>query len=148
MHTLFDIFAKGCGWIQTLIIHTYFLESSGLYKYRLNLIIRHLFFLRSERHTFFTLKSHIFSDPLSECCCKIRVFRFQRELNKFLWTLKHPLKNKVCSWRRLFPSHFSCDVMMHIISLSFSNIYELLIVLLFKAWYFLHDCYNLFLECQ
>ena len=84
MHTLFDIFAKGCGWIQTLIIHTYFLESSGLYKYRLNLIIRHLFFLRSERHTFFTLKSHIFSDPLSECCCKIRVFRFQRELNKFL----------------------------------------------------------------
>ena len=84
MHTLFDIFAKGCGWIQTLIIHTYFLESSGLYKYRLNLIIRHLFFLRSERHTFFTLKSHIFFDPLSECCCKIRVFRFQRELNKFL----------------------------------------------------------------
>ena len=32
MHTLFDLFAKGCGRIQTLIIHTYFLESSGLYK--------------------------------------------------------------------------------------------------------------------
>ena len=32
LHTLFDLFAKGCGQIQTLIIHTYFLESSGLYK--------------------------------------------------------------------------------------------------------------------
>ena len=32
MHTLFDLFTKGCVWIQTLIIHTYFLESSGLYK--------------------------------------------------------------------------------------------------------------------
>ena len=124
-YILFDLFAKGC-----------------------DLIIQHLFFLRSERHTFLTLKPHIFFDPLSKCCCKIRVFRFQRELNKFLWTLKHPLKNKVCSCKRLFPSPFSCDMMMHIISLSFSNIYELLIVLLFKAWYFLYDCYNLFLECQ
>ena len=64
MHTLFDIFAKGCGWIQTLIIRTYFLESSGLYKYRLNLIIRHLFFyaLRGIRfllsnHTYFLILS-------------------------------------------------------------------------------------------
>ena len=32
MHTLFDLFAKGCGQIQTLIICTYFLESSGIYK--------------------------------------------------------------------------------------------------------------------
>ena len=32
MHTLFDLFAKGCSRIQTLIIRTYFLESSGLYK--------------------------------------------------------------------------------------------------------------------
>ena len=82
------------------------------------------------------LKPHIFSDLLTKCCCKIRVFRFQRELNKFLWTLKHSLKNKVCLCKRLFPSPFSCDVMMHIICLSFSNIYELLIVLLFKAWHF------------
>ena len=39
MHTLFNLFAKGCVWIQTLIVRTYFLESSNLYKYRLNLII-------------------------------------------------------------------------------------------------------------
>ena len=32
IHTLFDLFEKGCGWIQTLIVCTYFLESSDLYK--------------------------------------------------------------------------------------------------------------------
>ena len=32
MHTLFDLFAKGCDRIQTLIVCTYFLKSSGLYK--------------------------------------------------------------------------------------------------------------------
>ena len=32
MHTLLDLFAKGCGQIQTLIVCTYLLESSGLYK--------------------------------------------------------------------------------------------------------------------
>ena len=32
MHTIFNLFAKGCGRIQTLIVHTYFLKSSGLYK--------------------------------------------------------------------------------------------------------------------
>ena len=32
MHTIFDLFAKGCVQIQTLIVYTYFLESSGLYK--------------------------------------------------------------------------------------------------------------------
>ena len=135
----------------------YFFQHSNLYKERSHLIIQHTFhplerkisfFLRSERHMFLTLKPHIFSDPLSDCCYKIRVFRFQRELNKFLWILKHSLKNKMCSCKRLFPSALSCDVMMLIISLSFSNIYELLIVLLFKAWYFLYDCYNHFLECQ
>jgi len=31
-HTIFDLFAKGCVWIQTLIIRTYFLESYDLYK--------------------------------------------------------------------------------------------------------------------
>ena len=31
-HTLFNIFAKGCVRIQSLIIRTYFLESSSLYK--------------------------------------------------------------------------------------------------------------------
>ena len=43
-HTLFDHFAKGCVWIQTLIVYTYFLEPSDLYKQRLNFIIQHLFF--------------------------------------------------------------------------------------------------------
>ena len=28
-HTLFDLFAKGCVRIQTLIVHTYFLESQA-----------------------------------------------------------------------------------------------------------------------
>ena len=32
MHTLFDLFAKGCVRIQTLIIRAYFVESSGHYK--------------------------------------------------------------------------------------------------------------------
>ena len=32
MHTLFDLFTKGYVWIQTLIVRTYFLESSSLYK--------------------------------------------------------------------------------------------------------------------
>ena len=32
MHTIFDLFTKGCGRIQTLIVRTYFLESSSLYK--------------------------------------------------------------------------------------------------------------------
>ena len=32
MHTFLDLYAKGCSQIQTLIIHTYFLESYGLYK--------------------------------------------------------------------------------------------------------------------
>ena len=32
MHTFFDLFAKGCVRIQTLIVRTYFLGSSGLYK--------------------------------------------------------------------------------------------------------------------
>ena len=31
-HTFFDLFAKGCIRIQTLIVCTYFLESSGLYQ--------------------------------------------------------------------------------------------------------------------
>ena len=31
-HTIFDIFAKGCIWIQTLIIRTYFLEPFNQYK--------------------------------------------------------------------------------------------------------------------
>ena len=35
----FDLFTKGCIWIPTLIVRTYFLQSSGLYKQRLNLII-------------------------------------------------------------------------------------------------------------
>ena len=32
MHTLFNFFTKGCVRIQTLIIRTYFLESSDIYK--------------------------------------------------------------------------------------------------------------------
>ena len=32
MHTLFDLFAKGCVRIHTLIVRAYFLESSNLYK--------------------------------------------------------------------------------------------------------------------
>ena len=63
-HTFFDLFVKGCVRIQTLIIRTYFLEPSCLYKYRLNLIIRHLFFytLRGIRfllsnHTYFLILS-------------------------------------------------------------------------------------------
>ena len=32
MYTLFDLFAKGCVRIHTLIVHAYFLESSDLYK--------------------------------------------------------------------------------------------------------------------
>ena len=43
MHTIFDLFTKGCGRIQTLIVRTYFLESSDLYKQRLNFIIQHFF---------------------------------------------------------------------------------------------------------
>ena len=39
-HTLFDIFAKGCVRIQTLIVRTYFLELYDLYKQRLNFIIQ------------------------------------------------------------------------------------------------------------
>ena len=31
-HTIFDLFAKECVQIQTLIVHAYILESSGLYK--------------------------------------------------------------------------------------------------------------------
>ena len=31
-HTLFNLFAKGCVRIQTIIVHAYFLESPGLYK--------------------------------------------------------------------------------------------------------------------
>ena len=31
-HTFFDIFAKECIWIQTLIVRTYFLEPSDHYK--------------------------------------------------------------------------------------------------------------------
>ena len=97
----------------------------------------------------FLLSNHTYFLILSlSVAAKLEFLGFQRELNKFLWSLKHSLKNKVCSCKRLFPLPFFCDVMMHIISLSFSNIYELLIVLLFKAWYFLYDCYNVFLECQ
>ena len=68
-HTLFDLFAKGCVRFHILIFCAIFLESSSLYKQRLNLIIQHLFFLRSERYTFEAFKSLIFSDPLSEFCC-------------------------------------------------------------------------------
>ena len=32
MHTLFDLFVKGCVWIQILIVCTYFLKPSDLYK--------------------------------------------------------------------------------------------------------------------
>ena len=39
-HTLFDLFIKGCVEIQTLIVRTYFLGSSVLYKKRLNFIIQ------------------------------------------------------------------------------------------------------------
>ena len=38
-HTIFDLFAKACVWIHILIISAYFLEFSGLYKWRLDLII-------------------------------------------------------------------------------------------------------------
>ena len=63
-HTLFNLFTKGCVRIQTIIVRTYFLESSGLYKQRLNLLIHHFFFytLRSihfllSNHTYFLIIS-------------------------------------------------------------------------------------------
>ena len=64
MHTLFYLFTKGCGRIQTLIICTYFLESSSLYKQRLNLIIQTFFFYARigicfllSNHTYFLILS-------------------------------------------------------------------------------------------
>ena len=79
-HTIFDLFAKGCVRIQTLIVRTYFLEPSDLYKQRLNFIIQHLFFLHFERHTLQALKLLIFSYPFSECCCLNQVFQVSKRI--------------------------------------------------------------------
>ena len=81
MHTLFDLFAKGCVQIQNLIVRTYFLESSNLYKQRLNLIIQH-FWLHSKRHTFQALKSPIFSNPFSGCCCLNQDFQVSKRIEQ------------------------------------------------------------------
>ena len=78
-HTFFDIFAKGCVWIQTLIIRTYFLEPLNHYKQRLNFIIQH-FFLRSGRHMFQALKLLIFSDLFSGCCCLNQGFQVSKRI--------------------------------------------------------------------
>ena len=75
-HTLFDLFAKGCIRIHILIICTYFLESSILYKYRLNLIIQHLF-LHSERHTFQAPKQLIFFDLFFDFLLKLGFLDFK-----------------------------------------------------------------------
>ena len=76
-HTIFDLFTKGCVRIHILIIRAYFLESCGLYKQRLNLIIQNLFFLHSEIHTFQAFKLLIFSDPLSDFLLKLGFLGFK-----------------------------------------------------------------------
>ena len=88
MHTLFNLFAKGCVRIQNLIARTYCLESSSLYKQRLNLIILNLFFLRFERHTFFTFKPPIFSDSLSEYCYLNQGFQVSKRIEQIFLNLK------------------------------------------------------------
>ena len=79
-HTLFDLFAKGCVRIHTLIVRAYFLESSDFYKQRLNLIIQHLFFLHFGRHTFQALKLLMFSDPLFEFYCLNQGFQVSKRI--------------------------------------------------------------------
>ena len=79
-HTIFNLFAKGCVWIHTIIVRAYFLESSDLYKQRLNLIIQHLFFLHFGRHTFQALKLLIFSDPLFEFYCLNQGFQVSKRI--------------------------------------------------------------------
>ena len=59
----------------------YFLESSSLYKQRLNLIIQYLFFLHFGRHTFQALKLPIFYDPFSECCCLNQGFQVSKRIS-------------------------------------------------------------------
>ena len=78
-HTIFNLFTKGCVWIHTLIVCAYFLESSDLYKQRLNLII-HPFFLHSWGHMFQALKLLICSDPFSECCCLNQCFQVSKRI--------------------------------------------------------------------
>ena len=58
-HIIFDLFAKGCVRIQTLIICTHFLEPSDHYIQRLNLIIQHLF-LHALRGIRFLLSNHTY----------------------------------------------------------------------------------------
>ena len=80
-HTLFNLFAKGCVRIHTIIVRAYFLEPSDLYKQRLNLIIQHIFFfLHTGRHTFQAVKLLIFFDPLSEFCCLNQGFQLSKRI--------------------------------------------------------------------
>ena len=75
-YTFFDLFAKGCIRIRILITRTYFLESSILYKYTLNLIIQH-HFLHSERHTFQAPKQLIFFYLFSDFLLKLGFLDFK-----------------------------------------------------------------------
>ena len=81
-HIFFDLFAKVCIWIHIVIVRAYFLDSSDLYKQRLNLIIQHLFFLCSGRHMFQALKLIIFSNPLSEFCCLNQGFQVSKTIKQ------------------------------------------------------------------
>ena len=75
-HTLFDLFAEGCIRICILIIRAYFLKSFGLYKWRLNLIIWHIFVYTRGIH-FETLKLLIFANPLGFLVLKLGFLGFK-----------------------------------------------------------------------
>ena len=71
----------GCVRIQTLIICTYFLGSSGLYKQRLNLIIQDFFSMLQEAYVL-GFKLLIFSDPLSKCCYLNQGFQVSKRIEQ------------------------------------------------------------------
>ena len=100
-HTLFNLLAEGCVLIRILIVHAYFLEFSHLYKWRLDLIIQETFWSLWEAHTFKLSNCSYLQIPSLIFVVEIKVFRFQRKLNRFLWTLKYPLKNKKCSMQEV-----------------------------------------------
>ena len=99
-HIIFDFFVEGRVLIHTLIVIAYFLSIPASINRDWISKFSRLFYVHRETLSY-TPKFLIFLIPIM-IFSQARVFRFQRLLHKFIWTLKYPLKKKSAHARGCF----------------------------------------------
>ena len=105
-HTIFDLFANECVWIQTLIVRAYFLVSSGLYKQRLNLIIQHIFSTLWEAYVLGSQIAYIFLSPFLVLLLKLGFLGFKENCINFFEPLNILSRTKSAHARGCFLTLF------------------------------------------